>query len=82
MKFKAKVIPESTEAELVGKDDWLPLKKAMGSSYKIVGSCDAQVVAMLMHRIRHLEEFILSLPIEGFVGDDCFIVSDNEGKEV
>lgn len=65
-----KAITESAE--------WLPLKVAMGNSYKIAGSCDAQVVAMLMHRIRHLEEFIMKMPIEGFIEDKCYVRLDGE----
>lgn len=67
------VMLKLTETGIKDHEGWTPLKVAMGSSYKIAGSCDAQVVAMLMHRIRHLEEFIMKLPIEGFVDEKCYV---------
>jgi hypothetical protein len=73
MKFKMVAFDD---VSILDDTAFLPLKAAMGNSYKIAGTCDAQVVAMLMHRIRHLEEFIMELPIEGFIGDKCYVKLD------
>ena len=47
--------------------------RAMGNGLQIPGSTEAQVVVVLMHRIRLLEEFILKIPFHGFIEDSCFL---------
>jgi hypothetical protein len=75
-KFKFKRFDEATEQE---RYEMVSHRDAFLKGFNIIPNSDSSVTVSLMTRIRHLEDIIAKMSIQGVVGDTIFIdINDNE----